>query len=233
MKKNTVRFWVLFAVVVLLYHVAAFAIPFAKSSVFFISYLFTMAAIFSQIYVVKTAANRGRDVRSRFYGFPIIKTGMAYLGSQLALGFFLMQAGTIVPVWAAVVLCAMLFGCAAVGFISADAVRDGVEYQDVKLQNDTNDTTFIRDLQAKTASFDTSGLQSEAAHQVKKLAEAVRYSDPVSSAATQGVEGVLSACIDELQQMIWERNHSQVVELARNALQLLNQRNQICKGSKR
>lgn len=230
MKKNTVRFWVLFAVVVLLYHVAAFAIPFAKSSVFFISYLFTLVAILSQIYVVKTAANRGRDVRSRFYGFPIIKTGMAYLGSQLALGFFLMQVGTIVPVWAAVVLCAMLFGCAAVGFISADAVRDGVEYQDVKLQSDI---TFIRDLQAKTASFDTSGLQSEAAHQVKKLAEAVRYSDPVSSAATQGVEGVLSACIDELQQMIWERNHSQVVELARNALQLLNQRNQICKGSKR
>ncbi len=68
---------------------------------------------------------------------------------------------------------------------------------------------------------------------MKRLAEAVRYSDPVSSAATQGVEGVLSACIDELQQMIWERNHSQVVELARNALQLLNQRNQICKGSKR
>ncbi|MDE6838290.1 MAG: hypothetical protein K2P33_07810 [Acutalibacter sp.] len=230
MKKNTVRFWVLFAVVVALYHVAAFAIPFAKSSVFFISYLFTLVAILSQIYVVKTAANRGRDVRSRFYGFPIIKTGMAYLGSQLALGFFLMQVGTIVPVWAAVVLCAMLFGCAAVGFISADAVRDGVEYQDVKLQSDI---TFIRDLQAKTASFDTSGLQSEAAHQVKKLAEAVRYSDPVSSAATQGVEGVLSACIDELQQMIWERNHSQVVELARNALQLLNQRNQICKGSKR
>lgn len=230
MKKNTVRFWVLFAVVVALYHVAAFAIPFAKSSVFFISYLFTIVAIFSQIYVVKTAANRGRDVRSRFYGFPIIKTGMAYLGSQLALGFFLMQAGTIVPVWAAVVLCAMLFGCAAVGFISADAVRDGVEYQDVKLQSDI---TFIRDLQAKTASFDTSGLQSEAAHQMKKLAEAVRYSDPVSSAATQGVEGVLSACIDELQQVIWERNHSQVVELARNALQLLNQRNQICKGSKR
>ena len=230
MKKNTVRFWVLFAVVVALYHVAAFAMPFAKSSVFFISYLFTIVAIFSQIYVVKTAANRGRDVRSRFYGFPIIKTGMAYLGSQLALGFFLMQVGTIVPVWAAVVLCAMLFGYAAVGFISADAVRDGVEYQDVKLQSDI---TFIRDLQAKTASFDTSGLQSEAAHQVKKLAEAVRYSDPVSSAATQGVEGVLSACIDELQQMIWERNHSQVVELARNALQLLNQRNQICKGSKR
>lgn len=230
MKKNTVRFWVLFAVVVALYHVAAFAMPFAKSSVFFISYLFTLVAILSQIYVVKTAANRGRDVRSRFYGFPIIKTGMAYLGSQLALGFFLMQVGTIVPVWAAVVLCAMLFGCAAVGFISADAVRDGVEYQDVKLQSDI---TFIRDLQAKTASFDTSGLQSEAAHQVKRLAEAVRYSDPVSSAATQGVEGVLSACIDELQQMIWERNHSQVVELARNALQLLNQRNQICKGSKR
>lgn len=230
MKKNTVRFWVLFAVVVALYHVAAFAIPFAKSSVFFISYLFTLVAILSQIYVVKTAANRGRDVRSRFYGFPIIKTGMAYLGSQLALGFFLMQVGTIVPVWAAVVLCAMLFGCAAVGFISADAVRDGVEYQDVKLQSDI---TFIRDLQAKTASFDTSGLQSEAAHQVKKLAEAVRYSDPVSSAATQGVEGVLSACIDELQQMIWERNHSQVVELTRNALQLLNQRNHICKGSKR
>ena len=230
MKKNTVRFWVLFAVVVALYHVAAFAIPFAKSSVFFISYLFTLVAILSQIYVVKTAANRGRDVRSRFYGFPIIKTGMAYLGSQLALGFFLMQVGTIVPVWAAVVLCAMLFGYAAVGFISADAVRDGVEYQDVKLQSDI---TFIRDLQAKTASFDTSGLQSEAAHQMKKLAEAVRYSDPVSSAATQGVEGVLSACIDELQQMIWERNHSQVVELARNALQLLNQRNQICKGSKR
>ena len=86
MKKNAIRWWVVLGVVLVVYNVLAFALPFPKTAVFAVSYLFTMIAILAQIYVIRTAFYRGEGVKSKFYGFPIAKLGVIYLAVQLLAG---------------------------------------------------------------------------------------------------------------------------------------------------
>ena len=99
MNKNAIRWWVVLGVVLVVYNVLAFALPFPKKAVFAVSYLFTMIAILAQIYVIRTAFYRGEGVKSKFYGFPIAKLGVIYLAVQLIAGLVFMALGLIVPVW--------------------------------------------------------------------------------------------------------------------------------------
>ena len=107
MKKNTIRWWVLLGVVLVVYNVLAFALPFPKTAVFAVSYLFSMIAILAQIYVIRTAFYRGEGVKSKFYGFPIAKVGVIYLAIQLIGGLVFMALGLAVPVWLPLVLPAL------------------------------------------------------------------------------------------------------------------------------
>lgn len=101
MKKNDVRWWVVLGVVLVVYNVLAFALPFPKTGSFVVSYLFSMVAILAQIYVIRTAFYRGEGVKSKFYGFPIATLGVIYLGIQLIAGLVFMALGLIVPLLAA------------------------------------------------------------------------------------------------------------------------------------
>ena len=68
MKKNTVRWWVVLAIVLVVYNVIVFAVPLPKTPVFFLSWAFTLIAIAAQIYVIRTAFYHGEGARSKIYG---------------------------------------------------------------------------------------------------------------------------------------------------------------------
>lgn len=99
MKKNSVRWWIVLAAVLVLYHVVIFAVPFEHTTVFFLSWVFTLLAIAAQVYVIRTAFYKGEGIRSKFYGFPIAKIGVTYLLAQLGLGLGFMAAGQVVATW--------------------------------------------------------------------------------------------------------------------------------------
>ena len=44
MSKNTARWWAVLAVLLVVYSVVAFVLPFAKDTVFILSYVFTLVA---------------------------------------------------------------------------------------------------------------------------------------------------------------------------------------------
>ena len=67
---------------------------------------------------------------------------------------------------------------------------------------------------------------------VAKLAEALRYSDPVSADALAEIEGELSACVDELQAAVVDGDNAAVRELCRKAGAILVERNRLCKLNK-
>lgn len=71
MKKNSARWWVIWAVVLAVYNVIVFAVPFPKNAVFFVSWVFSLIAIAAQVYVIRTAFYKGESTTSKFYGFPI------------------------------------------------------------------------------------------------------------------------------------------------------------------
>lgn len=229
MKKNAIRWWVVLGVVLVVYNVLAFALPFPKTAVFAVSYLFTMIAILAQIYVIRTAFYRGEGVKSKFYGFPIAKLGVIYLAVQLIAGLVFMALGLIVPVWLSLALYVVLLGVAAAGFVAADAARDEVVRQEVKLEKDVS---RMREFQAKGRALVTLNQIPEAARPLEKLAEDLRFSDPVSSEALTEIEDQLAECLAQLQEAVSAQKTEQILSVCQEAERILAERNQLCKLSK-
>lgn len=225
MKKDFVRSTICFGVLLVLYILLAFLIPFAKTAVFWISFVFTLVAFAVTGWAFYTAFLKKPDARSRFYGFPIARIGVIYGGGQLVLGLLLMAIGKWVPVWVAVLLYAIALGAAVIGLVSADAVVETIHTQDQKLKKNV---AFMRSLQSKANQMAAQCHLPE----VQQFCENVRYSDPVSSEALAEIEGNLSAAVDDLQAAIVEGNNGRICQLAQKVNNLLCERNRLCKLNK-
>ena len=225
MKKDTIRGSIGIGVLLILYILIAFLVPFAKTATFWVSFVFTLIAFCVVAASIYIAFVKNPDAKSKFYGFPIAKLGVIYGVVQLIAGLIFMALGLWIPVWVAVLIYAIALGVAAIGLISADAVRDEIQRQDVKLKKDVS---FMRNLQSKVCQMAT---QCDAP-ELKRFAEDIRYSDPVSSDALGDIEQELAAAVEELQAAVVDGDSESVAQLCRKASAVLSERNRLCKLGK-
>lgn len=229
MKKNIVRWWMVLLIALVVYNVVVFAVPFVKTGVFFLSWIFTLAAIAAQVYVIRSAFYNGESVKSKFYGFPIAKIGMVYLIIQVVLSLLFMAVGRYVALWIPFVVYVVLLGVSAVGFISADAMRDEIERQDVRLKGNV---ACMRALQSRTASMMQLVQDVQMRAELEKFSDDLRFSDPVSSDALSDIEADLTAYVDELQNAVTDGDCTAVHTLLDKAEAALAERNRLCKLNK-
>lgn len=225
MNKDTIRGLVVLGVLLVLYILIAFLIPFVHTATFWVSFVFTLiafAVVAASIYI---AFIKNPDAKSRFYSFPIAKIGVLYVAVQLLAGIVFMALAAIVPAWVAVLVYAIALGAAVIGLISAETVVEEIHLQDAKLKKDV---TLMRSLQSKISQI---AAQSEDAA-IKALSEEFRYSDPVSSDAIADAETDLAAAVDELQTAYVDGDSEAVAKLCRKASALLAERNRLCKLNK-
>ena len=225
MKKDAVRGVVVLGVLLVLYILIAFLIPFVHTATFWVSFVFTLIAfgvVAASIYI---AFVKNPDAKSRFYGFPIAKIGVIYGAVQLAAGLVLMALAAIVPARMAVLVYAVALGAAVIGLVSAEAVVSEIHVQDAKLKNNV---ALMRSLQSKINQI---AAQSEDKG-IKALAEEFRYSDPVSSDALAEIERDLAAVVDELQAAVVDGDGEATDKLCRKAAATLAERNRLCKLNK-
>ena len=226
MKKRLLRGSVCLGVVLALYLLVAFLIPFAKTAVFWLSFGFTLVAFGVTAFSLYTAFLKKPGAKSRFYGFPLAKIGVLYGGTQLLLGLLFMALGKWVPVWVAALVYAIALGAAVIGLVSADAVAEEIHTQDEQLKANV---AFMRALQSKVNQMAAQCSLPE----VKQFSEEVRYSDPVSSDALSDIERDLSAAVDDLQAAIVDGDNAAALQLVKKADNLLKERNRLCKLNKR
>ena len=224
MKKNWIRGILAGVILLAVYHILAFAVPFRHSALFWTSYGFGWAAFAVLGLGAYLGLGRKADAKSKFYGYPIARLAAIYFGVQMVLGVAAM-AVSVVPVWAAVVVYGILLALAALGMIGADAVVEEIHRQDAKLKKDV---TFMRGLQSKVNQM---AAQTEVP-EVKKFAEDVRYSDPVSGEALTEIERDLAAAVDELQAAIVDGDRDAIPALCRKAASVLGERNRLCRLNK-
>ena len=228
-KSTSGEFWT--PILTMLAFSVAFALPFPKTAVFAVSYLFSMVAILAQIYVIRAAFCQGEGVKSKFYGFPIARIGLIYLAAQVVLGFLFMALGLLfpLPLWLPLALYVVLLGAAAVGLVAADAAREEVVRQEVRA---VKDVSLMRGLQAAVSALAGRCEDPALRRGVQDLAENLRFSDPVSSEALASAEAALSACVARLQQAVEDRRQEEALALCREADRILADRNQLCRLSK-
>ena len=229
MKKDTLRGIVGLGVLLILYILIAFLIPFAKTATFWVSFVFTLIAFCVVAASIYIAFVKNPDAKSRFYGFPIARIGVIYGIAQLVAGLLLMALGKWVPVWLAVLVYAIMLGAAVIGLISADAVAEQIHAQDAKLKKDV---AAMRAIQSKLSVLPGQCEDPVTAKCLTQLAEEIRFSDPVSSEATQETEADLNALTDELQKAVLEHDTAAAQNLCKRCQAVLMERNRLCKLEK-
>ena len=225
MKKDTIRAIVVAAITLVIYNLIAFVIPFAHTAAFWISYGFTMAAFFVVAVSIYTAFIKNPDAKSRFYGFPIARIGVLYGIAQLVVSLIVMALATWTPWWIPTLVYAIGMGATIIGLVSAEAVVEEIQTQDVKLKDNT---AMMRALQSKISQI--ASQTDDAA--IKALAEEFRYSDPVSNDAIADAEADLAAVVDQLQAAFVDGDNEATEQLCHEAAALLAERNRLCKLNK-
>lgn len=93
-------------------------------------------------------------------------------------------------------------------------------------------TAVLRALRATAADLASRCPPGEARQALEKLAESLRFSDPVSSPVLQEAEAALTAYLQELEQALTEGDSESVPALCEAAEAALAQRNRLCKAYK-
>ena len=223
MKKETLRAAIVAAVVLVVYHLVVFLIPFAKTGAFWISYIFGLAAFAVAGVSIYMTLFKNPDAKSRFYGFPIARIGVVYCALQLVASLIVMALALWIPGYIAAVVYAIGLGIAIIGLISAEVVAEEIQIQEVKLKKDVS---RMRTLQSKVGRL---AAQSEDTA-LKALAEEFRYSDPVSSEALEETEAELEHAVEQLEKAV--ENGDALEQICKKLGALLAERNRICKLNK-
>ena len=226
MKKNNMRMWAVWAIIVVLYHVLAFVIPFNRTPVFYIAYGFTGVSLLVLLYAFNTAFRAEKSVASRFYGFPVARVGVIYAAVQMVLGFVFMVLSAAAPVWVAVIAFALVLAAGLIGLISTEGVHDEIRRQDEALKANV---VCICKLQSLSSSLVDQVEHKKAAEALQKLADDFRFSDPVSAPCLAEVENELTICMEEVQQAVMEGDAENILALCARAHTLLEERNRLCR----
>ncbi len=219
MKKNSSKGYAILGILFVLVSAIAFAVPLAKNAAFWISYAFTVIAFAAQIVIWKSTLGRAESLKSKFLGFPVIHIGIVYLIVQIiALAVFLLIPT--LPIWSAVVACAVVAGVSAVCMIASDVGRSEIERVSAKVREKT---FYIKQLQTEVGLL--AGAETDAATKsaLAQLAEKIRYSDSMSNEQIADIENRITAKIAEL------KSSTDKTEIINELNSLLNERNKKCK----
>lgn len=184
MKKNTKLAYAVLGIVFILFNVIAFAVPTDKTITFWIAYAFTVVAFALQIGIWIAAFKTAETLKSKFLGVPIIYVGIVYLVLQL-IAFAVFMIFPLIPSWIVIIACALVLGISAICLISADAARDEIN----RVEEKVNQKVFyIRELQADIEMLEEQEQNPKIKTSLTKLAEKIRYSDPMSNVALADLE---------------------------------------------
>ena len=224
MKKGFKYYAAVWAILLVLFNVICFVTPNEVAGMtkfggsFWVGYAFITVAFLGQLACAYMAFS-AENTKKFFYRIPLIS--VSYTGLILTIIFgSLVMAIPGLPDWAGAIICILILGFNAIAVIKASAAADAVESVDKRIKTQTQ---FI-----KLLTVDAEGLMNRASdpavkNACKKVYEAVRYSDPMSSDALSDVEarmrqefsalsdavskgGDAAACAEALLLTIGERN---------------------------
>ena len=194
MKKNKGMAYAVLAIVFVLFNVIAFAVPTAKTSTFWIAYVFTTIAFASQIAIWKFAFKGADTLKSKFLGIPLISVGITYLIIQL-ITFTIFMAFPIAPSWIAIVVCALILGISAISLIGTETGREEINRVEEKVEKKV---FYIKSLQVDIEMLASAETNADTKMALTKLAEKIRFSDPMSNEVLADIEAEITAKVKEL-----------------------------------
>lgn len=231
--KNKLRFAIVLAILIILYTVCYFAIPYPHkdTTVFALTYVFAVVAFASQGYTFYVSFCKKDTLKSKVYGLPIFRVGIIYLAVALLTSIIITVANAFVavPLWIAIILPVLLLGFAVIGCITTEAVKEEIERQDNKIVYDTH---FIDNLKTEFKSLLVTFNYEPLKAKFNKLCDSISYSDPVSNESLILIEDEMDKNYILLKDALYNKDYVELEKQIDKLLLLVNERSARCKSSK-
>jgi len=223
--KNKGMFFASIFIILAVFNVVVFVIPFNKGGGFWSGYGFSMLAILLSAAVSFYAFDR-EGLKSKFYGVPLISVAWLYLVIQVIVGLVEMGLDFIpIPFQYGIALNTILLGACLIGLFTVEASKEEIERIDAQVKEKV---FYIKSLQA-----DVEILIGKASDDMKKmlkdLAETIRYSDPMSSPQLAAIENKIEAKAAGLTEAVDRADGNAIKALCDELQQLFAERNRKCK----
>ena len=194
MKKNKGMAYAVLAIAFVFFNVIAFAIPTAKTATFWIAYAFSVVAFALQIVIWKFAFKGTDTLKSKFLGIPLISVGITYLIIQI-IAFAIFMALPLTASWIAIVVCALILGISAICLIGTETGREEIKRVEEKVEKKV---FYIKALQVDIEMLASTETDSDTKAALTKLAEKIRFSDPMSNDVLTDLEAEITDKVNEL-----------------------------------
>ena len=219
MKKNSTKGYTILGIIFVLISIIAFTVSTIKTATFWIAYVFTVIAIMAQIVIWKNALGKEDTLKSKFLGLPVVHVGIVYLVVQIV-AFAVFTAVPVLPIWSAVVACAVILSFSVIFMVSGEAGRGEIERVEAKVQKKV---FFIKELQADVELLIDRETNAEIRAALQQLAEKIRFSDPMSDDTLSKIESMIADRVAEL------KTESDKMAIIHELDLLLAERNKKCK----
>lgn len=194
MKKKGLAYAVL-AIAFALFNVIAFFIPTEKTATFWIAYAFSTIAFLLQIAIWKLAFKRTDTIKSKFLGIPLLSVGFRYLVIQV-IAFAVFMIFPALPTWIPIVVCSVILGGSAICLIGTETGREEINRVEEKVKSKV---FYIKSLQVDVEMLAETESNPIIKAELTKLAEKIRFSDPVSSDTLAEIESEIVNKIKEIE----------------------------------
>ena len=216
-------------IIMAVYNVVIFILPFSRGGGFWTGYSFTMLAMLITTGVGYFVFDL-KGLQSKFYGIPLISVVWRYLLIQFVVG--LLEIGMdYIPISYkyGIAVNTILLGACLVGLIAVNMTREEIERIDEKIKEKV---FYIKSLQADAEGFVDKVSDESVKKVLKELAETIRYSDPMSSPQLAVIENKIETKIAVLSEIIEKADSGAIKTVSNELQQLLAERNRKCKALK-
>ena len=224
MKKNFKLYLIAWGVLLALFNVISFVVPNERTTSFWIGYAFIFLTFIGQLACSYKVFADG-NAKKMFYNISLIRTSYIGLIVSFVVGGLCIIV-TPLPYWVGVVACAIVLALNVLTVLKATAAIDEVERIDNKVKTQTS---FVKSLIIEADTLMTSAKSEAVKAECRKVYEAIRYSDPMSSDALASIESQISAKVAELSVVVKADDFTSVTEIANEVVILIGDRNKKCK----
>lgn len=213
---------VVFAAVFAIYNIIVLLWFSDKNNIFWISYGFMCAAFAVNISVAMISL-KTRDIDAIFMGIPLLYFSVFYFFAELFASFVFMlfksYAGTKLTVSIQVIMLLIYIIFAALALMTRDAVKS-VE-KDIRTK-----VAGIKNLSVDVKILEDQCLDTELKNELHKIAETIRFSDPMANESTAELDGVIKAKISELKFQCNSNNKNDALQTCNQLKSYISERNQ-------
>ncbi len=230
MKKLFKPYAIVWAISLVIFNVVCFVTPnelagYTKlDKTFWTAYIFITIAFIGQL-VCAYIAFKAQSMQRLFYNIPLIR--ISYIGLVLSVicGSIVMAIPDL-PSWIGAIVCVIVLGFTALAVVKANTAAEIVADMDEQIKAKT---VFIKDLTAKAENLMAKAKISEVKTACKKVYEALRFSDPMSSPELNVIEAKIAVKMDDFSSAVDSESCKDAQGASEELLDLIKLRNQKCK----